>query len=88
MDRASKCMVCGEHTHLTSKCTEIGIPSGELSMEGASKGGHDDEEDSISFVYLAPYTPTNSLGDEFLQRPSMLAFWGPSFPSRVSNVVV
>ena len=87
MDHASKCSICGEHTHLTSKCTEIGIPSGELSMEGATKGDHE-EEDSISFAYLVPYTPANSLDDEFLQIPSMLAFWGPSFPNRVSNEAV
>ena len=84
MDRASKCLVCGEHTHLTSKCTELWIPSDELSMAGATQGGHDD---SISFDDSLPCTPTNSLDGEFLQILSMLTFWGPSFPNRVSNEV-
>ena len=52
MDHASKCSVCGEQTHLTSKCTEIGFPSGEFTTEGATQGGHD--EDSISFYDLVP----------------------------------
>jgi hypothetical protein len=64
MDRGCKCLVCGEYTHLASKCSELGIPSGELSMEGATKGNHD--EDSISFDDLVPYTLANSLDDEFL----------------------
>ena len=85
MDHASKCSVCGEQTHLTSKCTEIGFPSGEFTTEGATQGGHD--EDTISFYDLVPYRLTNSLDDEFLQIPSELAFWGPSFPNRVSNEV-
>ena len=86
MDRGCKCLVCGEYTHLASKCSELGIPSGELSMEGATKGNHD--EDSISFVYLVPYTLTSSLDGEFLQIPSMLAFLDPSFPNTASNEVV
>ncbi len=43
MEKAAACSVCGERTHISRQCSELGVPSSELSMQGAVRGQHDDD---------------------------------------------
>lgn len=62
MERAAACMVCGEKTHLSSKCKQIGLPPEGFFTGGGGGGGHQHEEDDEHCVFTSK--PTSNVGED------------------------
>jgi len=85
----STCRICGEAGHLAAKCKELGIPPDELyTGPGAERGGHDEEDDSLSVPFEKMLLVQNGSVDDEIQSTLQGRVWAiDAFPSKLSSGV-